>query len=214
MEWLLPSLTACAVVVTALAVYRQFSPDSQRRVSSTVKDWSRYANSGHVMGTPSANVTIVEFADFQCPFCARFALYVDSLESLGLSVKVVFRHYPLPSHRHALPAARASECAAAEVRFESMHDALFAHPDSIGVADWWWFAIQAGFAASDSIRFRECTSSESQLASVGMDTLAGQQLGIRGTPLLLIEEQRLAGVPSFDSLQAYVRRASARNSRR
>jgi protein-disulfide isomerase len=85
--------------------------------SEFVKDWRRYATGGHRLGGESAGVTIVEFADFQCPFCRRFAASVDTmLRSKPGSLRIIFHQFPLTDvHPFALSMAIASECASAHV---------------------------------------------------------------------------------------------------
>lgn len=203
-------MVVCALGVTAATIRREFFPQRPKipSVGATVqKDWRTYATVGHELGRPTAAVTVVEFADFQCPVCRRFVRYVDSLRSLGIEVRVLYRHFPLPSHRFALAAVRASECAAEQGEFEAMHSTLFAHQDSLGVASWWWFAKVAGL--QDSARFTSCTNDQSPMLNLHRDTTAGNQLGVRGTPTLLIGGLRTNGLPPFDSLRAYVVRASS-----
>lgn len=176
------------------------------------KDWAQYTLGGHLLGLSDAPVTIVEFSDFQCPFCRRFAVFHDSLRKLGHRVKVVYRHYPIPTHQFAIAAARASECAAAQGLFEPMHAALFAHQESIGVAPWSRFARTAG--VQDSTTFQTCMNSTDPVKAMTDDTVAGKRLKVRGTPTLLIHDLRVDGLPSFDSLLVYVERAAQKASLR
>src|SRR5689334_22641962 len=89
----------CAVVMTGLLVKRELSADSRNGSippgPTVQKDWKDYTKSGHAIGQQDAKVSIVEFADFQCPYCRRFVTYTDSLQKLGRGVRVLFRHYPL-----------------------------------------------------------------------------------------------------------------------
>lgn len=204
----------CAVVVTGLVVRRHARDRTSISTSSTiapVKNWSQYV-AGRPLGRTGSPVTVVEFGDFQCPFCGRFALYIDSLQSLGQEVRVLFRHFPLPGHPHALKAARVSECAAELGRFEEMHDALFAFPESIGTAAWWWFGRKADIGVDDSTAFELCARDTARVQSIERDIAAGRQLGVRGTPTLLIHDIRLDGVPSFDSLRRLLERASRKGT--
>lgn len=201
-------MLGCALIVTGAVVHRIFrgptyAPSAGPSIR-TERNWERYAVDGQVLGADDAPVTIIEFSDFQCPFCRRFADYHDSLTTLGISVKVIYRHLPAPNHPYALTAAIASECAGAQGRFEKMHDALFSLPDSLGRAPWWYFARIAG--VSDSAAFERCLGNPQP--RLAQDTAAGRRLKVRGTPTLLIHDQRVEGVPTFDSLVAYVRRAS------
>jgi protein-disulfide isomerase len=202
-------LVVCALVLTTLLVRRELFAPPSRQPSlgpSIQKDWQKYASSGHIMGRPDAPVTIVEFADFECPYCRQFGRDVDSLHSLGKNFKVVYRHFPLGIHRFALAAVRASECAADQGRFDTMHRALYTFSDSLGLAPWAWFARTAG--VTDSAKFADCVSSHAPLAALARDTAAGNRLSITGTPVLLIGQLRTRGLPNFDSLAAYIDRAS------
>jgi protein-disulfide isomerase len=201
-------MVCCALIVTTLFVRREFflpAPTGPVRMAPSVQaDWQIYASSGHVLGSPDAEVTIVEFADFECPYCRKFSGYVDSLRLLGKRLRVVYRHFPLPSHRFAIPAARASECASEQGRFDAMHSVLYSRADSLGVASWWWFARLAG--VSDSARFASCIRAPTPVQAIDRDSLDGKRLKVTGTPTLLIERLRVDGLPPFDSLRVYVDR--------
>lgn len=210
-------IAICAVTITGLLVRREFFAGkaniNQQQALGPIDqpDWQSYAVHGHALGDDNATVTIVEFADFECPFCRRFHTYVDSLESLGSSLRILYRHFPLSNHKFAVPAVRASECAAAQGRFAEMHNALYAYPDSIGVAPWWWFGQSAGVA--DSVAFTECVKSNAPIPALSRDTADARRLNVTGTPTLLIGPYRFNGVPHFDTLKAYVDNAAALSRR-
>ena len=130
---------------------------------------------------------------------------------LGANVTVLYRHLPGLRHKFAIPAIRASECAAEHGRFQPMHDALFSYQDSLGTASWWWFAKTAGL--QDSLAFDACMRRQGPIPALERDTIAARRLGATGTPTLLIHEIRLNGVPSFDSLRVYVDRARSKAER-
>lgn len=147
-EWLLNGatllLTVCALFIGGVRIREQFFPPDPLRPTK-VENWREYAARGHRQGPRDAAVTIVEFADFQCPVCRSVAPILKSIrERYPGDVALVFRHFPLSSHEHALPAARASECAAELGQFWSFHDALFTQADSIGKMSWVRFGSQAG----------------------------------------------------------------------
>jgi protein-disulfide isomerase len=206
-------LSGCAVVMTATLLHREFAAPVRlvSGPSAPVQqvDWARYAESGHSIGAADAKVTVVEFADFECPYCRRFNLLADSLRAVGKSFRVVYRHFPLPTHRFAIPAARASECASRQGKFAEMHAVLFANSDSLGLAPWAWFADRAG--VRDSVRFAACVKETKPIDALVQDTTDGHRLGVTGTPTLLIGSLRVGGLPSFDSLSAYIDRAAAGN---
>lgn len=180
-------LTLCAVTVTGLLVRREFTergvaaPVANRQA---VSDWRRYAEEGRRAGPAEAAVTIVEFSDFQCPFCRSAAATLDSLrEEYPRDVAIVYRHFPSPRHLHAVAAAQASECAGAQGRFWEMHDALYAKQDSIGAVAWTGFASKAGIGDPDA--FDACMRTAlDQHEALGNDTVAARRLRVDATPTL------------------------------
>lgn len=205
-------LTACAVVVTGLVVRREFARgDAGPPRPRAVAEWRTFARDGHMMGPASAPVKVVVFSDFQCPYCAMLAQRLRTLRTeYPAQVVVLYRHFPLATHPYAIAAARASECAAAQGRFEAFHDALFAAQDSIGVVPFGRFAAMAG--VRDTAAFRECTMRTGPVPALAHDTVAGRRLDVRGTPTLLINQTLLRGAQPLDTLEAYVERALRRPS--
>ncbi|MEP6620146.1 MAG: DsbA family protein [bacterium] len=166
----------------------------------TISDWQHYAKEGTRVGREKAAVTIVEFADFQCPFCRRAEASIARARTMHPNdIAVVYRHYPV--HEHAFVAAMATECARLQGAFEDMHALLYAEADSIGQKTWDTFARQAG--VKDSARFATCLRGESVYALVVRDTLAAHALRVSGTPTFLINDMRVVGFrgqAAFDSV--------------
>jgi len=189
-------LVACSVAVTGLAVRRELFPSlgtAQGTVESArVAEWRSYAGRGQRVGPANARVTIVEFSDFECSFCRATAERIRAIRAKHpRDVALVYRHYPLPYHVHAVAAARASLCAARQGRFEPFHDQLFAHQDSLGVIAWSRLARAAGV---EEPAFGRCLES-APAAEVEADVRAGDRLGVRGTPTLLVNDRLLRGAP-------------------
>jgi protein-disulfide isomerase len=207
------ALAVCAVIVTTLVVRREVYRPMPRPVPSVTiqRDWRAFTTAGHLMGPEEAKTTIVEFADFECPYCKRLDGELDSLRRLGLDFRVLYRHFPISSHRFALVAARVSECASQQHRFAEMHHALFAFSDSMGLVPWAWYASRA--KVRDTIEFSACVKSAAPIPALAADTVAARQLAIGGTPLLLIDSLRIPGAPSIDSLVAYVTRSASEHIR-
>jgi protein-disulfide isomerase len=157
------------------------------------------------MGPETAPVTIVVFSDFQCPYCAELMARLMILRSRHPEdVAIVYRHYPLSVHPYAMAAARASECAASQGRFEEFHNALFRSQEVIGKVPWTHFALVAG--VPDTAAFQKCAMSGVALHNVTEDSAAAKRLGVYGTPVLLINQTRLDGAQPLDTLEAYVAR--------
>lgn len=205
-------LTLCALVVTGLVVRRELfsSPPPAAAAPVVVEDWQQYAATGSILGSPDAPLRVIEFSDFQCPFCARTTEGVHRLvEKYPGQVAVVYRHYPLEIHPHAFAAALAVECAGEQGRFRAYHDALFAGQDSIGKRDWSRFADDAGVA--DRAAFDQCVASERFAARVRRDLDDGGRAGVQGTPSFIFDGRMVAGAEGLAQVEAWI---AARNSKR
>lgn len=152
-------------------------------------------------GSPMARVTIVEFSDFECPYCGRAHPIIEqALRDFDGRVRVAFRHYPLSSHPHALLAARAAVAAANQDRFWEMHDQLFEHQRQLEQSDIENYAEEIGL---DMSRFRADLEADATQARVDADREAGRELGVEGTPTLFVNGRRFRESPT--SLNAYLR---------
>lgn len=212
MDVLLGALVLCALVITGLVVRREVAGSGQHggKALTRVDAWSRYATSGQRLGPADARVTIVEFSDFQCPSCKKLAGQLEHIrKQYPRDVAVVYRHYPLdPIHPHARQAALASECAAAQGRFEAFHDILFGFQDEIGSRAWLEFAGSAGVQDLDG--FEQCLAEGMYAERVEADMAAARELEIGGTPLVLINSLKFHGTPPLAELQEMVDAALAR----
>ena len=149
-------------------------------------------------GNPAAPVTIVEFSDVQCPFCAAF--YQNTLpqiEEVYLKTgkaKLVFRDFPLPGHLNAQKAAEAAECAGEQGKFWEMHNMIFDNQDMIGVVDLKRNAKSLGLY---SVVFDNCLDSGKYAVEVRKDMNDGRAAGVSGTPTFFINGEELAGAQPF-----------------
>jgi protein-disulfide isomerase len=160
-----------------------------------VDDWEALARPGHVLGRASAPIKIVEFADYQCPYCgsAAEALHRMVERSHG-RIAVVYRHYPLTRiHPYALDAALAAECASNQGRFAAYHDALFRFQDSLGVWAWTRYAQVAGIA--DTTRLKDCVVHQRTLSRIEHDRAVGDSLHLTGTPTFIAAGKLFSGMP-------------------
>ncbi|MBM4371283.1 MAG: thioredoxin domain-containing protein, partial [Deltaproteobacteria bacterium] len=154
-------------------------------------------------GDPAAAVVLEEFSDFQCPFCARLAL--DSLRQVrdryGDRVLLRFHHFPLRSHRMALPAARAAMAASLQGRFWEMHDRLFEQGKDLSEEVLVALARQAGL---DTARFLWDLEDPRVEAHVQADADLSRALGLRGAPTLFVNGHMLMGAQPFEDLAARI----------
>jgi protein-disulfide isomerase len=135
----------------------------------------------HVIGASHAPVTIVEYADFECPTCKQAAPAVKLLlERFPGRLRAVFRHYPLePNHPHALAAAQAAECAAGQGKFWQMHDLLFANQEHLKNRD---LRAYAELLQLDLARFAAEMDDEVHLQTIREHMAGANRSGIRATP--------------------------------
>lgn len=204
----------CALLVTGILVRREFFSGPAASASSAptrVKDWQRYATPGTRIGPADAPVTIIEFSDFQCPFCARHAETLRRLRKKhGDQVSIVFRHFPLTGiHPHATSAALAAECAGAQQRFEPYHDVLFQRQDSIGSTSWMAFAREA--AVPDSVKFQRCMNDREHASRIEQDLAAGRSLGVDSTPTSVINGMKVTGAMDEATVTSMVEEALRRD---
>lgn len=154
-----------------------------------------------VRGAPMAPVTIVEFSDFECPYCGAAAPVLHrTLREFEGRVKLVFKQYPLDQHPRAAVAARASYAAGRQGKFWEMHDLLFENQRALEDDDLERCATQLGL---DLARFRADMASPEAQARVDQDKAEGRRVGVQGTPTVFVNGRRF-GEP-MQSLGAYLR---------
>jgi predicted DsbA family dithiol-disulfide isomerase len=159
------------------------------------------ADPARVRGTPMARVTIVEWSDFQCPFCGAAHPEIRRLlGEMGGKVKLAFKYFPLTNHERAMPAARAAEAAARQGKFWEMHDVLFEHQRELEDADLERYAAAIGL---DTARFRADLSSPEVQQRIDADRKEGEKLEIQGTPTIYVDGRLLREPPK--ALEAYLK---------
>ena len=202
------------MLVAGVFVRAQLFPPAPAAPSRTpvyVEGWSQLAQAGSRIGPETAVVQIVEFGDFQCPFCKKF--HEDLLTVMADrpgTVSLAYLHFPLSYHQHAVPAARAAECAGEQGRFAEMAALLFAEQDSIGLRSWQGFAD--GAAVGNRARFTTCLDDGSTENRLAADLSAARKLEVGGTPTVLINGWRLRSVPPLDTLRWLVSEFAAGRS--
>jgi protein-disulfide isomerase len=149
------------------------------------------AADGHARGPADAPITIVEFSDFQCPYCRRVVPTLDKvLEKYPKDVRLVYRHLPLRSHERARPAAEASLCAGEQEQFWAYHDKLFDNSRQLEDGHLLGYAEQIGL---DKKRFQECLESGRFSAQVETDLQEASRVGITGTPAFVVNGVLISG---------------------
>jgi len=162
------------------------------------------AGNAPFFGKANAPVTIVEFSDFQCPFCARGAETVNELKKkYGGKIKVAFRHFPLPMHKEARPAAEASLCVNEQGtdKFWKFHDIVFKNADKLDPANLEKFAKDAG---ADTAKFKECVQAKKYADAVQKDMEYGEKIGVKSTPTFFINGQLLSGAVPIETFSEII----------
>lgn len=204
------------LVVSAVALDRKLRAKSDTEVPigqavglqpTRSVSWREAAEGGHSFGVEDAPVTLVAFADFECPACAHF--YRNTLQSAmrrhSNRLRVVFRHWPLTYHEHAYDAARALECAATDGKSAAMHDALYASHDTLANVDFVTLARQIGVTVGPSAL--ACLSDTTRIPAVEADIDLVQAIGGKGTPTIIINGRLVRGTPDSARLENLIMNA-------
>ena len=176
------------------------------------------ADNDPIIGDPNAPITIIEFSDFQCPFCARF--HVQTLPSIYEEyidqgkVKLVFRDFPIQSiHPNALPASIAAECANDQGRFKEMHDKLFENQNDWNkketTAALSMFIQYAEEIEIEKNEFESCLTSGKHINDIRKDLDDGREYGVTGTPGFFVGNDEigyveLKGAQPFESFKKII----------
>jgi protein-disulfide isomerase len=161
-----------------------------------------------IKGDKNAPVTIVEFSDYECPFCARF--YSQTLSQIDENyiktgkVRLVYRDFPLSIHPQAQKAAEAAECAGEQDKYYDMHNILFEKGVSGGVTSFKQYASEIGL---DTAKFNSCLDSGKMASEVQKDFQDGQSYGVRGTPAFFINGQLVSGAQPYANFEAAIEAA-------
>jgi len=160
------------------------------------------ANGGASFGPADAKVTVVEFSDFQCPYCSRAATVVDQVkEKYGTRVRFVFRQFPLPMHENARGAAEAALAANAQGKFWQFHDKAFQNQSKLTREGLEGIAKEAGL---DLAAFKKALDSKTFAADVDSDMKLGESVAVNGTPTMFINGARVANPTSFEAISAQI----------
>ena len=155
-------------------------------------------------GAENALVTIVEYSDFECPFCGRvnptLKQVFDTPEYAG-KVRVIFKHNPLPFHKNAPLAAEASLAAHAQGKFWEMHDKLFDNMKALTRPDLEKYATEIGL---DMVKFKEALDKNTYKDAVAKDLADAGKAGVKGTPHFLVNGKAISGAQPFDAFKTVI----------
>jgi protein-disulfide isomerase len=163
---------------------RPAAPDPNKR-------WDISVGKSFAKGPESASVTIVEWSDFQCPFCAQAASLMDQVVgAYPNDVRFVYKNYPLPFHQQAMPAAKAAVAAGKQGKFFEMHDKLFANYKELSDAKFATFAQELGLNVD---QFKKDMAADETAALIAEEMKQAGEVGVRGTPSIFINGKQPQG---------------------
>jgi protein-disulfide isomerase len=168
----------------------------QRSAPKPVENWEPFVREHNATeGIEDAAVVVVEFSDFQCPYCKKYSAETrrQLIAKYGDQVRMVFKHYPLePIHAQAMTAAIAAQCARREGKFWEAHARFFSQPNALDVTS--LIAVGEDLGLSDD--YAECIINEETRAEVEQDMRDAAEVGVRGTPTLMVNGEFLVGAVS------------------
>jgi protein-disulfide isomerase len=157
---------------------------------------------GPSKGPANAPITIVEFSDYECPFCAKAEPTVrDLLAAYPDKIRLVYRDFPLPMHPRAPKAAEAAHCAGDQGKYWEMHDKLVANATKLDLKD---LKVHARDIGVDGGKFDQCLDSGEKGKLVEMHRKAGEEVGVTGTPAFFINGRQLSGAQPLEAFRAIV----------
>lgn len=179
------------------------TPTPTPEASGDVSKTAPVTDSDHIKGNKNAKITLLEYSDFQCPFCQRHVPTLEQvLEQYGDDVRLVYRHFPLNSiHPQAQKAAEASECAAEQGKFWEMHDLMFANQSALDVTSLKGYAKTLGLNQS---QFDSCLDTGKFAGKVNQQAAEAQAAGITGTPGTFVNDQLVKGAYPIATFQQII----------
>ena len=202
-------LVALAVVYSNSGWQRKLPVGSGNAGLATAEPTPELADSDPSLGNPKAPVTIVEFGDFQCPFCQRFFMTTERevIEKYVKSGKVrwVYRDFPLTGiHDMAQKAAEASECANEQEKFWPYHDLLYTRQQALSVPNFKSWARELGLKGE---QFDSCLDSGKYFDETQKDFQDGQAAGVTGTPASFVNGKLISGAVPFEAMRDIIEEA-------
>ncbi len=160
-------------------------------------------------GPDAAPVKVVEWSDFECPFCRRVGPTLAQIEEeYGDKVQIAFKHMPLSMHRRARPAHAAAEAAGNQGKFWEMHDLIFGDQRGMSEAKYVEYATQLGL---DVDKFKKDVASAQVEARISSDMAEAAKLGVTGTPAFFVNGRYLSGAQPFARFKALIDEELAQN---
>jgi len=171
---------------------------------ANVKNWQELIRPYNAsLGAEGAPIVVMEFTDFQCPYCRNFhdSTRDQLLSKYGDKIRFVFKHFPLEQiHEHAKLAAIAAQCAEREGKFWQTEDILFKNQENLSTEA----VMASGRALGLSLSFEKCVQNQATIAEVDQDIRDGLSVGVRGTPTFLINGKMISGAMPLDRWESLI----------
>jgi protein-disulfide isomerase len=189
------------------AATNQPSPSANTNQAAPTKVDIALAADDHVRGDKNAKVTLVEYSDFQCPYCGAVEPTLEKiLTDYKGKVKLVYRHYPLSFHENAQKAAEASECANDQGKFWELHDKMYQNQTALTVDNLKQYAKDLKLNTS---KFNTCLDNGTYAQKVKDEETQGTSYGVEGTPATFVNGTLVSGAVPYDSFKQVIDAALA-----
>ena len=190
---------------TELGLAAPSAPSAAAPAPAPSGELAPVTDADHIRGNAKAKITLVEYSDYECPFCSRFhATMKQVMDKYGDDVRWVYRHFPLSFHQNAKPAAVAAECAGLQGKFWEFSDKLIEDPKSLSASKYTEIAKELSL---NEKKFADCVSEQKTAKDVDEDIASAAKVGVRGTPHTIIvdkdgNQQVISGAQPFANVDA------------
>ncbi len=209
------------IIIVGLVIWGLIAADKKsKRLDKNTPLVDQVVSTDHVLGSPLAKVTIVEYSDFQCPACKAFHYLVDKFmaeqasSTATTTVRFVYRHFPLPQHGNAISSTKASEAAGAQGKFFEMYGILFERQ-----SDWenstdakslfLTYALELGL---DKDKFLSDYDRKDFEEIINNSYRSGVKAGVQGTPTFFINGKMITNPQSYDEFKEIIKNATTKSS--
>jgi protein-disulfide isomerase len=197
--WMIIAVLSIMLVISLVTCGFRTCPAAEKEIKNTAVSTANQ----FLYGNENSKVKIVEYSDFQCPFCARAVPMIKQIEQ-GYNadqVSIEFKQFPLSFHANSQKAAEASECARDQGKFAEYHDKLFANQGALDANSLKKYAQEFGL---DTGKFNSCFDNGEKKAKVQSDFNQGIQAGVTGTPSFFINGKIIVGACPYTTFEAVV----------
>lgn len=210
-SYLIPVVILVAGLIISGAVIYKYKINNPQTAGLTDSNISEdLSDDDAILGDPNAPITMIEFSDYECPYCRKF--WADTLPQIKEKyintgkVKFIYRDFPLAAHKDAQKAAEATECAEKQGKFWEMHDKIFGNQSAMAVGDLKKYAADL---VLDTDSFNKCLDSGEYKDEVKKDFQDGTKVGISGTPTFFIGSkekgfEKLVGAQPFSAFEQVI----------